>query len=136
MASTRLTVLTQFVKGRYICQLQRITLRYCNKGGSSRGLREFINSNAVDFAQKNPQVVVYVRPRPYRHPSIIAEFLNGKHKAISVKNLSRAEINNKVEQLRNSSGITRKKMKRWWHTDSPSIQGVWTPFDSLPYKNY
>lgn len=61
--------------------------------------------------------------------------MNGKSRVVSIKNLSQVEVRNKIEQLRDASGITRRKMKKWWHTDSPSIQGPWNPFNSLPYKN-
>lgn len=30
--------------GRYICQLQRVTLKFCKNNGSSKGMRNFIEN--------------------------------------------------------------------------------------------
>ena len=36
--------------------------------------REYINSYIVQFAKENPQLTVYVRQRPGRHPRLVAEY--------------------------------------------------------------
>lgn len=60
--------------GRYIPQLQRVTIKFCKSSGSSQGTREFIEDKLVDFAKTNPSVVVYVKPRRHRCPVMVAEF--------------------------------------------------------------
>lgn len=60
--------------GRYICQLQRITLKFCKSSGSSRGFRDFIETELVNFAKENPGIVVYVKPRRHKTPVISAEY--------------------------------------------------------------
>lgn len=60
--------------GRYICQLQRITIKFCKSHGGSRGVREFIENDLVDFAKSNPNIVVYVKPRRHRSPVFVAEY--------------------------------------------------------------
>lgn len=60
--------------GRYIGQLQRITVKFCKNNGSSKGMRDFIENSLVDFAKANPGVVVYVKPRRHRTPVIVAEY--------------------------------------------------------------
>ncbi|KAL5477902.1 hypothetical protein EMCRGX_G024757 [Ephydatia muelleri] len=114
--------------GRYLCQLKRLTLQYCKNGGSSNGMREYIDTHVIKFALANPQVSVYVRHRPSRHPRIIGEFLNGNSKVIAVNKLKCKEVKEHVDLLRTSSGIKATKLKKWWHTDNPSIQGNWSPF--------
>lgn len=37
-------------------------------------LREFIEQNLLDFARKNPGIVVYLQPRRHRKPKIMAEY--------------------------------------------------------------
>jgi large subunit ribosomal protein L43 len=59
--------------GRYVGQLQRITLKFCKSHGSSKGMREFIENKLVDFAKANPGVVVYVKPRRHKAPVIVCE---------------------------------------------------------------
>ncbi|KAL3215745.1 hypothetical protein MRX96_051289 [Rhipicephalus microplus] len=54
--------------GRYVCQLQRLTLTFCKTHGSSRFMREYIERDLVNFARDNPGVVVYLKPRRHRDP--------------------------------------------------------------------
>ncbi|XP_020913097.1 39S ribosomal protein L43, mitochondrial [Exaiptasia diaphana] len=118
--------------GRYVCQLQRLTLNYCRAGGSSRGLREFIDKSLVDFASKNPQIAVYVRERNGKHPRIVANYLNGNSKIIDIKNEYPQDIQVWLDRLKGESGKKIEKIRKFWHTDHPSIQGTWTPFMNKP----
>jgi large subunit ribosomal protein L43 len=114
--------------GRYVCQLKRLTLQFCSQGGSSRGLREYIDSDVTTFAKLNPAVAVYVRERRRRHPRLVGEFLNGNSRVVSVKNFTAEQVATHVVSLRNMSGAKPVKLNKRWHTDRPSIQGNWTPF--------
>jgi hypothetical protein len=60
--------------GRYVCQLQRITFKFCKEHPASRGIREFIENDLIDFARKNPGVVVYLQPKRHRKPKLHAEY--------------------------------------------------------------
>jgi large subunit ribosomal protein L43 len=91
-------------------------------------MREYIDQRVTGFADKNPEVALYVRHRPSRHPRLVAEYLNGKSKIVCVKNLTPEEIQKFVTQLRTESGAKAEKLKKPWHTERPSIQGNWNPF--------
>lgn len=39
-----------------VWELKDILLRYCPNGGSSRGVRDFVERDLLSFAGKNPQV--------------------------------------------------------------------------------
>ncbi|XP_073236229.1 large ribosomal subunit protein mL43-like [Porites lutea] len=120
------------VFGRFVRPLQRLVLNYCQRGGSSRGIREYIDKNVVEFAKNNPEVTVYVRERNGKHPRIVANFINGNSKIVEVKNKTPEEIKEWVERLRNESGVKVQKIRQFWHTENPSIQGTWTPFLNKP----
>jgi large subunit ribosomal protein L43 len=60
--------------GRFINQLQRITIKYCKSNGSSKGMRDFIENHLVEFAKTNQNVAVYVKPRRHRGPVVVAEY--------------------------------------------------------------
>lgn len=66
--------------GRYVCQLQRVTFKFCKEHPASRGIREFIENDLVDFAKKNPGTVVYLQPRRHRKPKVFAEYRKNKKK--------------------------------------------------------
>ncbi|GAB0093974.1 mitochondrial ribosomal protein L43 [Sergentomyia squamirostris] len=115
--------------GRYICQLQRLTLKYCKNHGASRGMRDFLENSLVDYAKANPGVVVYVKPRRHRSPVIVAEYLNGEKHWLNCANRPHDEIIKWMELLREqNSDSSAVRWRKLWHTDVPSIQGVWTPF--------
>ncbi|XP_052867553.1 39S ribosomal protein L43, mitochondrial [Anopheles cruzii] len=115
--------------GRYVCQLQRITLKYCKSSGSSKGMREFLEHELVDFSRSNPGVAVYIKPRRHRTAVISAEFLNGERTWINCRNHSRDEISKWVHVMKQSNGQAEEmRLRKQWHTDIPSVQGPWTPF--------
>ncbi|XP_046432314.1 39S ribosomal protein L43, mitochondrial [Neodiprion fabricii] len=115
--------------GRYVCQLQRVTIKFCKSNGSSRGVRDFLEHDLVNFAKENPGIVVYVKPRRHRTPALSAEYLNGEKQLLFCRNYTREEVNKWLgllrSQVRDTSAIRLRKM---WHTDNPSIQGPWTPW--------
>lgn len=104
----------------------------------------------LDFAKQYPGIVVYVKPRRHRSPCIAAEYcmyissilltltrlhislyisVNGDKETISCHNITREEILKWLNLLRTQSGNSKDfRLRKLWHTDSPSIQGPWTPF--------
>lgn len=81
--------------GRYVPQLQRITLKFCKSWGGSRGMRfvscfpslifititllytnnrDFIETELMEFAKNNPGTVVYLKPRRHRSACLVAEY--------------------------------------------------------------
>merc|ERR1711911_234780 len=122
--------------GRFVPQLQRITFKFCKNHGGSRGVRDFVESDLLDFARLNPGTVVYLKPRRHRSPVLVAEYLNGQREHMSCHNFTREEVLKWVEYLRTRSGEPVERLRRFQHTDYPSIQGVWTPFtNASPHNN-
>ncbi|KFM73708.1 39S ribosomal protein L43, mitochondrial, partial [Stegodyphus mimosarum] len=118
--------------GRYVCQLQRITFKFSKSHGKSRGLREYIEKDLNDFVKANPGVVVYLQPRRLGPPSMTAEYLNGHVQYRSFPKDSREQIVKWVEFALTQSGFPISRFIKNQHTDTPSIQGVWTPFTNKP----
>ena len=58
--------------------------------------------------------------------------VNGNSKIVEVKNKTPEEIKEWIERLRNESGVKVQKIRQFWHTENPSIQGTWTPFLNKP----
>ncbi len=54
--------------------------------------------------------------------------VNGNSKVVAVPNLAAEEVGEHVSSLRTFSGNKAVKLKKYWHTDRPSIQGNWSPF--------
>ncbi|XP_076306022.1 mitochondrial ribosomal protein L43 [Tachypleus tridentatus] len=118
--------------GRFVNQLQRVSLIFCKSSGSSKGVREFIETELVDFARANPGTVVYLKPRRHRGTYMCAEYLNGHKDYITCNNFTQDEVRKWLEYLKNKSGFPIIRLRKHWHTDHPSIQGVWNPFTHKP----
>lgn len=119
--------------GRYVCQLQRLTFQFSKVHGTSRGVRDYIEEDIIDFTRKNPQVVVYVTPHnKFSSPRIVAEFLSGTKRSVQLSKLDRDEVSQQVDLLRTQSGNDVVRLRKPYHTDFPSIQGTWHPFVNKP----
>nr|XP_054766292.1 39S ribosomal protein L43, mitochondrial-like [Lytechinus pictus] len=119
--------------GRYVCQVQRLSFQFSKVHGTSRGVRDYVEEDIIDFARKNPQIVLYVTPHnKFSNPRIVAEFLNGTKRSVQLSKLDREEVSSQVELLRTQSGNEVVRLRKSQHTDFPSIQGAWHPFINKP----
>ncbi|XP_056285198.1 39S ribosomal protein L43, mitochondrial [Pseudoliparis swirei] len=118
--------------GRYVCQLKRVSIIFSKKAQSSLGVRDFIEEGVVDYAKKNPSTVVYVSPQSCRIPKIVAEYLNGSVREELVTSKTSPQILELLTKLTNQSGLEVIRIRKPFHTDSPSIQGQWHPFTNRP----
>ncbi|KOC62642.1 39S ribosomal protein L43, mitochondrial [Habropoda laboriosa] len=115
--------------GRYVCQLQRITIKFCKSHGGSLGVRHFLENDLINYAKENPGVVVYVKPRRHRNPIIKAEYLNGEVHWMCVGNYSREDVIQWMELMKTQyHNGSEYRLLRMWHTDFPSIQEPWSPY--------
>ena len=58
--------------------------------------------------------------------------VNGNKQDKSVQFLNREDVCEWVGHLKDRSGEDLKRIMKQQHTDSPSIQGIWTPFTNAP----
>lgn len=93
---------------------------------------EYIDKNIVQFAKDNPGIAIYVMERSGKHPTITGHFIGGNSKEVEVKNMTPEKITEFVTRLRNESGEKVEKIRKYWHTENPSIQGTWNPFLHKP----
>lgn len=118
--------------GRYVCQLQRVTIKFCKNSGTSHGVRDFIENRLLDFSRRNPGIVVYVKPRLHRTPVIISEYLNGQTQWMNIRNFSEVEIDWWLDFIRTRSGYELSQLISMYNVSTPSVQGVWNPFLNRP----
>ena len=71
--------------GRYVCQLQRLTFRFCKHSSHSKFVRDFVEKDLTEFAEKNPGVVCYLEPVKNEMPVLHAEYLNGRTEEIKAR---------------------------------------------------
>lgn len=114
--------------GAFILQCKRMDIHYCNHWGSSRGMNSFIKSHLQQFAKAHPSIEFCISPRPRKHPVIIGHYINGKQKAICVKNMEALSILQKAELLRDASGEKVKRVNKPVTSINESVRGVWSPY--------
>ena len=85
-------------------QLREFVVRYSDYDGSSKGVRDWIRSNLIDLATKNPQTQFKTTIKRNVHPFLQGIYHNGNVKTICVKNLKPEEIQNYALFLRNQIG--------------------------------
>ena len=117
---------------RGIFQLQTLKIFYCEYGGSSRAIRDFVSSGRIiNWAVENPQIQVELKVRNGKHPFVEGEYASGQPKQIGIKNEDTKRIYQVIEMLKNSSGRKMTRLNRPVITQTPSVQGVWTPMLNL-----
>lgn len=114
--------------GRFVQQLQRVTIKFCKEKTTSQGTREFIERDLIHYARANPGVVVYLKPRRNRTPAIKAEYLNGEVEYLSLYRRPRDQIVKWLHHYNTRSGQPTMRLRQKHHTDLLSIQGTWTPW--------
>ena len=95
---------------------------------------EFLRITLPKFAKENPQIEITVSPRPRKHPVIRGSYINGREKAICVRNLAKEEIMQKALLLRDASGEKLKKVTKPVTSLNESVRGIWDPFHGAKWK--
>ena len=109
-----------------------MTLKFCKFGGSSKGVRDFIENKIVDYSRSNPGVVVYLKPRRHKSPVLTCEYLNGSYHWMNLHNMSEKEIVAWIDYHTTRSGELIKRFRKSIRTFWPSVQGPWNPFLNKP----
>ncbi|KAI6245835.1 54S ribosomal protein L51, mitochondrial [Erysiphe necator] len=126
----KVTVSQNGTAGGFILACKRLDFHYCDYWGSSRGMNNFLKHNLSKFAVANPQIEICISPRPNRHPVLIGHYINGRQKAICVRNMAEGQILQKVELLRDANGEKLKKVKNPVQSIRDSVRGIWSPYHS------
>jgi large subunit ribosomal protein L43 len=125
------TVLT-FIQngvGAFILPCRRLDLYYCDWAGSSRGMNAFLASPLLSqMTTSRPSTEFRISPRPHKHPVLRAFYINGREKAICVRNLEKEQVLKKAELLLQNSGAKNKKIgSRKVVSTNENVRGIWSP---------
>ncbi|XP_015722561.1 39S ribosomal protein L43, mitochondrial isoform X2 [Coturnix japonica] len=131
-ASRFLTAVLHNGVGRYVRQLQLLHVVFSPNAPDARGARQFVEEQAVDFARRHPDVVLYVRPCDCPAPLLQAEYLNGTVREELIASKSSEEIVQLAAKLASQSGLDIVRIRKPFHTANPSVQGQWHPLTNKP----
>jgi large subunit ribosomal protein L43 len=88
----------------------------------------FLKDRIAHFARTNPAVEISISPRPGKHPVIRGHYINGREKAICVRNLEEGQILQKAELLRDANGEKLKRVVKPVKSLNESVRGIWSPY--------
>lgn len=102
-------------------------------------MQEYIsNGKLAAWASLHPETAIEVKVRNGHHPLVEGNYLTGSPAVIhqvSVKNYDGwRQVEEVCEMLANRSGRKITKITQPVLTDTPSVQGVWTPFLNLQHE--
>ena len=109
---------------RGVWQLRSLLIQYCNRSGSSRGVKDYAERFLVPFAEANPQLSIAVSMRPGKHPYVRGWYVQDRPKRLSLINLSAEQVIERIQLLRDMRPIGLRKNAKAFRT-TPSIQGEW-----------
>ena len=110
---------------RGVWQLRELVISYCERSGSSRGVREFLHTRLIPFASENPQLQIVAKQRRDRHPYALGIYVTeGERKQLDLKNLSAHQVAHQVQSLRDARPVKLRKWAKPFRS-SPSVQGPW-----------
>ncbi|XP_051883673.1 39S ribosomal protein L43, mitochondrial isoform X2 [Pristis pectinata] len=94
--------------------------------------REYIEEGVIDFARQNPGIVLYVTEKKCHVPKLVGEYLNGAVREESLSSKTAREVAQLIQKMATQSGLDKIRIRKPYHTDSPSVQGQWNPFINKP----
>ncbi|CAO3637636.1 unnamed protein product [Mucor hiemalis] len=119
--------------GAFVLQCRKMVFNYCEKWGSNKGMIEYIRKISPTLPRSILKLKLLFN-LDLLIPIVRGYYLNGRDKVICTRNLTPAEINTKVELLRDSSGDKIKNLtKRPVISTTESVRGIWSPFNSNPH---
>lgn len=115
--------------GAFVQPCKKVTLQYCNWGGSSQGMRQFLKSRRLDqLALKEPHIQFEVVKKS-GHPLVRAQYTNGREKVICVRGENIDNVENKIKLLKDCSGEILHKRVAGHNVETlnHSVRGIWSP---------
>lgn len=111
---------------RGVLQLRKLQVHFCDFGGSSAGVREYLKDVLPKMAKDKPHAEIEEVVRRGRHPFVTGAYVHGGERVVCLRNKSSEEVGGTIASLCTTYGRKVKKIKKRTLTLNPSIQGAWT----------
>ncbi|KAK5581550.1 hypothetical protein RB653_001586 [Dictyostelium firmibasis] len=111
-----------------VWQLKKLAINYCEFSGSSKYIRNVLNSSISEFKQLNPQIELEQNIKRGSHPFLTATYESGVTKTVPLRGRTEDKVLKHIQNLRDISGSKPRKFGDRYITKTESIQGLWHPF--------
>ncbi|KAK6455571.1 uncharacterized protein RJT20DRAFT_48242 [Scheffersomyces xylosifermentans] len=113
--------------GAYVVPCHKISVQYCNWGGSSTGLRELLKNGQLDNIASKKKGIFFDIFKRTGHPKLTFHYNNDKAQEVEVANLNAKEIEQKIQEYSQRSGAPLFKHNHKVLSINDSIRGIWSP---------
>ncbi|RLV94519.1 54S ribosomal protein L51 mitochondrial [Spathaspora sp. JA1] len=113
--------------GAFVAPCHRITVQYCNWGGSSTGIRQILSSGQLDHIASQKNHTFFEIVRKAGHPSLTFYYNNDATEVVNVANLDSENIVQKLEEYSQRSGNKLIKFNHKVMSNNDSVRGIWSP---------
>lgn len=113
--------------GAYIVPCHKISLHYCNWGGSSSGIRSYIQSRHIENIAKDKSNIFFEVIKRVGHPSLKFHYNNDVVKEVNIANMDTEAIHKQIKEHSQSSGADLLKFNHKVMSVNDSIRGIWSP---------
>lgn len=122
--------------GAYVLPCHKITLQYCNWGGSSTGLRELLKTGQLNEYASKKKGTVFEVVKKSGHPILTFHYTTDKTQEVEVKNLDTEKIINKLEEYYQRTGEKLFKFNHKVMSNNESVRGIWSPLHAPKEHRY
>lgn len=116
--------------GAFVKPCHKVTVQFCNWGGSSQGVRDFLaqtsRKSLLAIAAQNKDTLFEVVKRN-GHPQFTFHYNNGSSQSVDVRNLKVEQVSKKLEEFIQKSGNAPFKFNHKVMSDNESVRGIWSP---------
>jgi large subunit ribosomal protein L43 len=121
---------------RGVYQLRKLSLYFCDFGGSSAGVREALASEQLkQFIKENEHIDFNFIIKRNHHPFVTGAYINGYLKDMPLRSYKEEEVIETLNSLRNQLGRRAFKVSGTRvYQPVQSVQGQWMPnmFNTFP----
>lgn len=116
--------------GAFVKPCHKVTVQYCNWGGSSQGVRDLLthpHKQFQKFASGNRDTMFEIVQKN-GHPSLTFHYNTGVVSTVDVRNLKAAGVAQTMDEHIKRAGNAPYKFNHKVKSINESIRGVWSPF--------
>ena len=116
--------------GAFVKSCHKVTVQFCNWGGSSKGVRELLTESSSRFrrfttANKDTTFEIVKKSG---HPTLIFHYNTGTENSVCVRNLDAKGVLQKLDEHIKRAGNKPFKYNHKVMSINESVRGVWSPF--------
>ncbi|KAG7196058.1 39S ribosomal protein L51, mitochondrial [Scheffersomyces spartinae] len=113
--------------GAFVKPCYKITIQYCNWGGSSNGVRQLLSNGKLNNLALENREIMFNIVKQKGHPRLTFHYNNDSVKEIECRNNTDGEILKKLKEYSQNSGNKLFKYNHKVLSINDSVRGIWSP---------